>query len=516
LGATMRAPTRIILSFVGVALLVLVAISIATKTFNRSLGTNPKVTVPDATPLVTVAPPRASVGTGIIPAETIFSDPTLPAGSKDLLIRPAANSCVDIQADKLTPSHYEVHSTQQVGTGGFYPLLHLVGVAGRTVRIDLAGAPFDKWGCPSLQFAYLKDLNAVSGYESIGEPGRIARPKTGDKPALADTAGQSWHYLENVWKENGRLCILQKFEEDEVYISHRVPYTPGYNQAFLTSLRPNPNVEIVDVGKSAHGRPLTLAKIPRSTATAPEAGKPCILIYAREHADEQDSSWVAQGALEYLSSSDEQARKLTEGCTFIIIPLFDPDGAAAGAHENITSSFTQGSETPESLAYSSWFKNWINGGGRLDLVLNIHNPPPSSAFHVACPMMESAEARLRLCEQVHAEIRNELLASKFLVRNTPWTRGTLPDRLAGWLSRSFGTLVLPYEVNSVTPRRHINLAELRQMGRIMAVAAAHHVMKNNTLMAEVDKVRLIRQAQFTNVGSQYTSPNTTALRLLLR
>jgi len=444
--------------------------------------------------------------------------------------------CSEVKVTTVAPDHYKVESTQQVGTGGYYLLLKLTGLKGRAVTIDLCGAPFDGWGCPVGQYGYVSDLGQLAGFESPPEPATQpaaaaslpvssasapvrpeyrARPRTGDLAALPDTSRQAWHFFSGVHREPGTLALKQTFTEDTAYLAFRVPYTPEYNQNYLARLLGNPNVEVIEIGKSNAGRPLQLVKT-RGTSED-ETRKPCVLIYAREHCDEQDSSWIAQGAIDFLASNDPQAQALREQCTFLVVPLLDPDGAVAGVHAHIISGFGPGDETPDSLLYAAWFKKWVDEGKRLDIALNLHNPPLSAAFHVACPMMEPELERLGDCMALHASVRGALTAAGYQVRNTPWTTGHLTPRLCGWLAKCFGTLPLPYEVNSATPKRQLNLAEVRGIGRAMVLGSAQFVSSDpgKTLLAQVDEVRQRRSAGWTAMAGRLPAGNPIAAEVLV-
>lgn len=439
-----------------------------------------------------------------------FVDSELPPGSQDIGVVPATRFSVqDVGVKRLTPSHYSVSSTRTTSTGGFYLLLRLEGVAGRTVQIDFEGSPFMDWGTVVPQYSYISDLDAQEGYVSSHAAEELTpavasqAPSDGTMPVLPDTLAQQWHYVSEAWHESGRLCIRHKFDRHAAYITFRVPYTPGYNEAYISSLKASPHVERIEIGRSGQGQPLEILKIPAGPPE-PERTKPCVLMYAREHPDEQDCSWIAQGAVQFLASDDPQARDLRKRFTFLVVPLFDPDGAADGIHENIIGGFAPARVTPETLAYAAWFKRWVDDGRRLDLVIPLHNPPPGSRFHLACPMMENDPTRLKQCEKAHAQVLSTLTESGFTVRNTPWDKGTLPERLSGWLADSYGPLVLPYEVNSLTPKRQLNLAELRQIGERLAVAAGRYLSSSSAvaLMTQIDVLRTARKKAF----SQLTEP----------
>jgi hypothetical protein len=190
------------------------------------------------------------------------------------------------------------------------------------------------------------------------------------------------------------------------------------------------------------------------------------LLYAQEHADEQDAGWVAQGALEYLTSDAPDAAQLREHCTFLVIPTLDPDATAAGVHQAMISSFLVGRTTPESIAYANWFQSWINRGNRLDLVIDLHNVQSGEGPHVFCPLIEGTGVRGTLSLALHKMLLENMQEAEYGMLARPQVRGWMPDRLGGWLSHCYGPLSIAYEVNSQAPERHLALGEIKTMGAV--------------------------------------------------
>jgi murein tripeptide amidase MpaA len=60
------------------------------------------------------------------------------------------------------------------------------------------------------------------------------------------------------------------------------------------------------------------------------SNKKGIFISARVHPGEPQSSWVLQGLVEFLVSSDPLAVKLRKNYIFKIIPMLNPDGVIYG------------------------------------------------------------------------------------------------------------------------------------------------------------------------------------------
>jgi hypothetical protein len=80
----------------------------------------------------------------------------------------------------------------------------------------------------------------------------------------------------------------------------------------------------------------------------------------------------------------------------------------------------------------------------------------------------------------------------------------MSTRLCGWLSESFGALIQPYEVNSLTPRRQLNLWELRQIGKIMATSTVSYLYADSgtKLRASIDGIRAKRLATMKELAGK--------------
>jgi hypothetical protein len=489
--------SRISLAAVGIACIV-VGVAIALK-----YGGTPA-------PVVQIRPPSPPTSAPVTP--TTRGVPNL--STEEVMLTSGFECSRALGISQTAPLQFVVRSIDQVATGGFYFLLHIRGVKGSTITFRLNGAPFMRWGQSVPQYGYVRNLATLNGFQSNDTHTSLtmhlaARPTSG--PALPDTSSQSWHYFEKTWREADAICVSQHFEEDAAYIAFRVPYTPQFNEAYLENFRDNPNVELISVGSSAEGRPLRLLRLSAGDPES-ERSKPCILIYAREHPDEQDASWVTQGMLDFLVSEAPEAQRLRQAVTYLVIPLFDPDGATSATHENIISGFSAVSKTPETIAYANWFKKWVDEDRRLDLTVDLHDPMPGAAYHVACPQMEGEEPRLRQSMLLHEKIRAALSAQGYRVRVTPWGKGRLNERLMGYLSENYGTLGLPYEINSLTPMQQLNLAQLRTLGRTLITSASEYLISDaaKPLLADVDRARQERKARWAKFGKNL-SPGADAI-----
>jgi hypothetical protein len=308
---------------------------------------------------------------------------------------------------------------------------------------------------------------------------------------MPDTSQESWHFVQNVWvSAPDTLSFVQKFDADQVWIGMRVPYTPAYDNQYAASLKNNANVTIHSIGTSQDGRPLRVYEV----GTGNRAETPCVLVYAREHADEQDSSWVAQGFLDFVAADTEEGRRLRSTCSFLVIPLLDPDGAARGVYSSITDGFTLFSQGPESRSYASFFRGWIDKGNRLDVVINLHNLESADGPHLYCALVEPGSNRGDDTMQLHSRIVKSVQAAGFDADVAVRSRTFYSSRLGGWLLGYYGSLHLLYEVNSQAARRHLLPNELRRMGQELArtVGAESSGALGERIRALVDTQRNVR------------------------
>ena len=57
-----------------------------------------------------------------------------------------------------------------------------------------------------------------------------------------------------------------------------------------------------------------------------------VVFTARAHPGESNASWVAQGAIDFLLSDAEEAKRLRRDFVFKIVPMLNPDGVIHGNH----------------------------------------------------------------------------------------------------------------------------------------------------------------------------------------
>jgi hypothetical protein len=402
---------------------------------------------------------------------------------------------VNVQRLSSSELHIAVNATAPPGC---WFMFRVEGAAGRIVRIDLTGnhnVDISKW--QSLNPVYsdgdqLDQLDAPPDGVSDNSPTITAWNGT----TLPLTSGQVWHFIPDVWMQNSTtLSFVHRFLSNHTYIAMRVPYTPSFNEAALGRLAKNPRVKLIHPGRSKGGRPLLLVQI-GNTDLSGERAKPCILVYAGEHADEPDAMWTALGIARFLSSDDPEAQRLREDVNFLVVPMLDPDAAAAAIHENIIGKFLVNNRTQESITYANWFEGWANAGRRLDVVFDLHNIQSEEGPNLFCALLEGLGARGRESFALHRLIMDGL-GAEFTFRSSPAMRGWSPNRMGGWLSHYFGPITLAYEINSQGFPRHLNVREMSSIGIGLLKSADRFLASREgvELLKSVDELRRERLSQ---------------------
>ena len=275
------------------------------------------------------------------------------------------------------------------------------------------------------------------------------------------------------------LRMTQKFGFPLATIAMRVPYLPKVQQAFADKVEhaQSPGVIVHQLGRSANGHALSLLEIgPADGTTDAEAlDRPVVLLYADEDGDEPDGCWVDQGVVQWLISDDHAAREIRRRVTFLCIPLFDPDGAAAcsyaGLTDNITLPEMNAAVRPEVSAYLGFLLDWLENGHRLDIACALHNVECMEEPTISSPL-------LNLRQPDASRALNLAILSEFSDLSTnahPLLTGFVDHRLMGWCAKHWGALLTAFEMNSRFPQHRLAHGQLAALGARMAHAFAAYL-----------------------------------------
>lgn len=182
------------------------------------------------------------------------------------------------------------------------------------------------------------------------------------------------------WDDKGSVLTIRFTpKRNPVWIAHVPPYTTQDLSRLLHELAKNPGVKIAQIGKSVRERPLYEVTVTNSAA--PEKNKKVIWLIARQHAWESGTSWVVDGALKSLAGPNAPNARLLETVSFKFLPMCDPDGVANGGVRFNVNGYdvnrnwdaVDAKLMPEIAAMRKTILGWVDGGHRIDLLLNLHN-----------------------------------------------------------------------------------------------------------------------------------------------
>ena len=112
------------------------------------------------------------------------------------------------------------------------------------------------------------------------------------------------------------------------YVAYGVPYTLFDLEQDVTRWGQSGYCEQHKLCTSMGG-----ARVERLVVTDPvveEASKAVIILSARVHPGETNSSWMMKGAVDWLTGASEEAALLRGRFVFHIVPMLNPDGVAVG------------------------------------------------------------------------------------------------------------------------------------------------------------------------------------------
>jgi len=183
--------------------------------------------------------------------------------------------------------------------------------------------------------------------------------------------------------ERVRFLFTHTFAQNQAWIAYTPPFSNRSLDQLLMQIENHPHVKI----RSLCETPLRRLRLPLIQITDPQiplTEKKTILLLSREDAYETASSWISQGAVQFLLTEEPVAAAIKKRYSFLILPIFDPDGVALGCalhplpneKENVFWTETW----PESV-YSFYeqrqmkrfLEQWKDEGNAIDLSLRLHS-----------------------------------------------------------------------------------------------------------------------------------------------
>jgi len=268
------------------------------------------------------------------------------------------------KVEPLSPAHFrcavkgEVDQKERNRQASWY-YFRLDGAAGQEVTLDLV------------------DLVGEYNYSSVD----LSVRKT-TRPAFSYD-NKTWQFFSDreVQWDNKTTSLRLRFRplKNHMWIAHVPPYTTRDLALLMAAVGTSRYLRKEVVGKTVEGRDMLLLTVTNPSVS--DANKKVIWLMARQHAWEASTSWVAEGALRFLLSSDPQAGRVRDEAIFKIFPMADPDGVARGGVRyndhgydlNRNWDAVDPKPMPEIAAQREAMLGWVDAGRRIDLFLSMHN-----------------------------------------------------------------------------------------------------------------------------------------------
>jgi len=206
------------------------------------------------------------------------------------------------------------------------------------------------------------------------------------RPAMSED-GQTWGHAEDMTWDNEKkeATVRLKPKHDSVWLATQPMYPHSRFVALLAELKQSPHARIETIGKSVQGRDLVLVTV--TDFANPDSDKQTLWLQARQHAWETGTSYVAEGALRFAISDKPEARALRENNICIFTPMVAVDGCAIGLPRFNVHGYDPNRHwdevnlrdkrflelMPEVWYFKKAVLSHVARGGRIDLMLNMHN-----------------------------------------------------------------------------------------------------------------------------------------------
>lgn len=127
---------------------------------------------------------------------------------------------------------------------------------------------------------------------------------------------------------SGSKVYTDTFAQSPVYFSTGYPYLYKDLLQVADSLAANPYVGISDLTMSEQGKAIKMFRF--TDACIDDSTKSLIWVTGRSHAMESHGSYVVDGLLYFLASSDPKAAELRKKAIIYVVPMMDVDMVEAG------------------------------------------------------------------------------------------------------------------------------------------------------------------------------------------
>jgi hypothetical protein len=122
------------------------------------------------------------------------------------------------------------------------------------------------------------------------------------------------------------------YDDDQVFFAYSMPYTYTDLNEYLCQIQ-SLNLKYVKrntLCRTIAGNKCEYLTITNKGSIQEDKEKQGIVLSARVHPGESNSSWIMKGVIDFLISDDSKASELRDKFVFKIIPMLNPDGVING------------------------------------------------------------------------------------------------------------------------------------------------------------------------------------------
>uniref|UniRef100_A0A8R1HYC5 Peptidase M14 domain-containing protein n=1 Tax=Caenorhabditis japonica TaxID=281687 RepID=A0A8R1HYC5_CAEJA len=176
-------------------------------------------------------------------------------------------------------------------------------------------------------------MEASNGWRRVGENVcnyRNSYVKDDEEELNSEDKPKKVHYY------SIRFSVIFEHTGDICYIAYHYPYTYSFLTSSLSLMRKR-KLESIHcredvIGHSLNGNAIKMLTITTPASAAEISARDVIVLSARVHPGEANSSWVMHGVLEnLLSRQSNEMHRLRERFVFKIVPMLNPDGVINGS-----------------------------------------------------------------------------------------------------------------------------------------------------------------------------------------
>ena len=111
--------------------------------------------------------------------------------------------------------------------------------------------------------------------------------------------------------------------------------------------------------------------------------------------------------------------------------------------------------------------------------MNLHNHESNEAPHLMCWQMESEHTRGHDAKLVELAVWEQATKAGYVVRNSNYKTNVAHSRFGGMVRRHTDAVLTGWMVNAQAPEGHLTLAQLRDKGKQMLIAATQFMRESN-------------------------------------